>query len=127
MLGLAEATPPRRRRPGLTPMIDVVFLLLVFFMLAARFGLPGAVDVSSAGVGGAYQGPPRLVSVGADGPRLNGQPIALAALAQALTPLMQTPDDLVILRPEDGAPVQALVTTLLALRDAGLTRLAVIP
>ena len=31
--------PPRpRRKPSLTPMIDVVFLLLVFFMLAARFG-----------------------------------------------------------------------------------------
>ncbi|MEO0362761.1 MAG: biopolymer transporter ExbD, partial [Pseudomonadota bacterium] len=28
-----------RRRPSLTPMIDVVFLLLVFFMLAARFGV----------------------------------------------------------------------------------------
>ena len=31
--------PARRsRKPSLTPMIDVVFLLLVFFMLAARFG-----------------------------------------------------------------------------------------
>ena len=30
--------PSRRRRgPGLTPLIDVVFLLLVFFMLASRF------------------------------------------------------------------------------------------
>ena len=127
MLGLAEVKPPRRRRPGLTPMIDVVFLLLVFFMLAARFGLPGALDVSAAGGGAVYEGPPRLVSVTPEGPRLNGQPIPLAALASALTPLMQTPDDLVILRPEDGAPVQALVTTLQVLREAGLTQLAVIP
>ena len=29
--------PHKVRRPSLTPMIDVVFLLLVFFMLAARF------------------------------------------------------------------------------------------
>lgn len=127
MLGLAETTPPRRRRPGLTPMIDVVFLLLVFFMLAARFGLPGALDVTAAGGGTAYQGPPRMVSVTPDGPRLNGQPVALAALVSALTPLMDTADDLVILRPEDGAPVQALVTTVQVLRDAGLTQLAVIP
>ena len=32
------AAAPTRRRPSLTPMIDVVFLLLVFFMLATRFG-----------------------------------------------------------------------------------------
>ncbi|WP_296645235.1 ExbD/TolR family protein, partial [Roseinatronobacter sp.] len=32
-----EDTRPTRK-PSLTPMIDVVFLLLVFFMLASRFG-----------------------------------------------------------------------------------------
>ncbi|MEO1119875.1 MAG: biopolymer transporter ExbD, partial [Pseudomonadota bacterium] len=30
---------PRRRLVSLTPLIDVVFLLLIFFMLAARFSV----------------------------------------------------------------------------------------
>ncbi|MEO1612916.1 MAG: biopolymer transporter ExbD, partial [Pseudomonadota bacterium] len=38
MLFAPEIT--KRRRPSLTPMIDVVFLLLVFFMLAAVGGGP---------------------------------------------------------------------------------------
>ena len=36
MFAFASHRP--RRKPSLTPMIDVVFLLLVFFMLASRFG-----------------------------------------------------------------------------------------
>ena len=32
-----DRTDRRRRGPGLTSLIDVVFLLLVFFMLATRF------------------------------------------------------------------------------------------
>ena len=39
----------RRRRIGLTPMIDVVFLLLVFFMLAARFGGTDAIPLTLTG------------------------------------------------------------------------------
>jgi biopolymer transport protein ExbD len=37
-----------RRRPGLTPLIDVVFLLLVFFMLASRFDRENALSLSVA-------------------------------------------------------------------------------
>jgi biopolymer transport protein ExbB len=38
--------PRIRRRISLTPMIDVVFLLLVFFMLAARFGQDQALPLA---------------------------------------------------------------------------------
>ena len=127
MLGLADQAV-RRRRVGLTPMIDVVFLLLVFFMLAARFGTPGAVTLTAAGGGGAvYDGPPRLVELTGDGIRLNGVAVTQAALPAALAPLMTDPGDVVLLRPRDGATVQALVALSDTLRDAGLTHLAVIP
>ena len=57
--------PPRHsRRPSLTPMIDVVFLLLVFFMLAARFGHDLSLPMATGGGGDAYDGPPRLVVIG---------------------------------------------------------------
>lgn len=40
------APAPARKRPSLTPMIDVVFLLLVFFMLTAHFGVFRTQDLS---------------------------------------------------------------------------------
>ena len=119
-------TRPQRRRPSLTPMIDVVFLLLVFFMLAARFGAPLAQPLHLAGPSSAapWQGPPRLVTIRPDQTLLNGLPVA--DLPAALAPLMQGPTDTIILRSQDGAEVQRLVDTLTALRAAGMTNLAVV-
>jgi biopolymer transport protein ExbD len=128
MAGAFDFGPGRRaRRPSLTPLIDVVFLLLVFFMLAARFGAERALPlVPAAGGGGAWQGPPRLVEVAAGGLRLNGQAVAPEALAAALGPLMPAPDSPVVLRPEEGASVKALVDVMAELRAAGMTRLVVL-
>ncbi|MCL3882320.1 biopolymer transporter ExbD [Marivita sp. GX14005] len=123
MLDLAPL--PARRRIGLTPMIDVVFLLLVFFMLAARFGVTEAIPLAlPGGTAAAYEGPPRLVSVGPRELRVNG--IATADPVLALRPLMTAPSDLVILRPEDGARVQRLLDVMEDLRAAGLSSMAVL-
>jgi biopolymer transport protein ExbD len=118
--------PPPRRRPNLTPMIDVVFLLLVFFMLVSRFDMEGAVPVAVAGSGAGYSGPPRLVEIGPDGLSLNGLPVALDALAEALVPLMQDPGDVVVLRGRDGADLQALMSVMDRLGAAGLTRVVLV-
>ena len=53
-------------------MIDVVFLLLVFFMLAARFGPDMTVPLVTAGGEQVYQGPPRFVRLDGDALSLNG-------------------------------------------------------
>jgi biopolymer transport protein ExbD len=114
-----------RRKPDLTPMIDVVFLLLVFFMLVSRFGTDRVLPLAAAPAGAEalYSGPPRLVDIAPDGLRLNGLPIAPEALAQGLAGLMASPDDLVVLRPVGGADVQALVGVMDRLSAAGLSRL----
>jgi len=119
-------TSPRRRRPSLTPMIDVVFLLLVFFMLVARFGGTDGLSLllSSPDGGNAYSGPPRLVSVLPEGVALNGQPVT--DLPAALRPLMTSPQDIVVLRPASGTGVARLVEVLETLRKAGLTGLTVV-
>jgi len=121
------AAPRPRRRPSLTPMIDVVFLLLIFFMLAARFGVDAALPLDLA-TGGAteYQGPPRLVDIAPDGLRLNGQAVALDGLADALAPLMQGPQDMVVLRPQVGTDLQRLIDVATALRAAGIPRVTVV-
>ncbi|WP_323771080.1 biopolymer transporter ExbD [Antarctobacter sp.] len=117
---------PRRRRPSLTPMIDVVFLLLVFFMLVARFGGTDGISLLLAAPGGEtpYSGPPRLVTVLPVGVTLNGLPVP--DLRAALDPLMATPDDLIVLRPAPGTGVDRLVEVLNTLREAGFARLAVV-
>lgn len=118
----------RRRRPSLTPMIDVVFLLLVFFMLASRFGADTTLAITPAQAGsGAYNGAPRLIDVGPSGVIfLNGAPITWDALAPQVVELMTGPDDVVILRPKDGATVQDLTNVMTHLRDNHVTHLAVI-
>lgn len=119
-------TPRPRRRPSLTPMIDVVFLLLVFFMLASRFGSDALVPLSLGGAGAAYAGPPRLIDVLPDGQRLNGQDQSMASLLTALDGLTQSRSDTVVLRARDGAALQRIVTVIAALRAAGFTAIAVV-
>ena len=123
MLELTQQT--RRRRIGLTPMIDVVFLLLVFFMLAARFGVTDAIPVTLSGDSAQpYEGPPRLVTVLPDALRVNG--IDTADPVAALTPLMGRESDIILLRARDGASVQALLDVMGTLRAAGWTNLVVL-
>jgi len=125
MLSLAE--PRRARRPNLTPMIDVVFLLLVFFMLASRFGADRTLPLAT-GTGAATATPAvlRLVELDAGGGlRLNGRPITAPELAPALTALSPDPAVPVVLRGK-GAALQALVTVLDDLEAAGFSRLVLV-
>lgn len=124
--GLRPLRP--RRRQNLTPMIDVIFLLLVFFMLAARFGAEDRLplETASAAGGAAYSGPPRLIDVGADGLRLNGQAVSAAELAARLSPLVTGATDAILLRADEGAPLQALVQLMDDLRAAGFVTLVLV-
>lgn len=120
------ASPRPARRPSLTPMIDVVFLLLVFFMLAARFGQDVGLTLAPAGSDGArYEGPPRLVEFDAEGLWLNGVATLHEELPEALLALMPDPEALVILRPRDGASVQDLTRLTGMLQDAGIAQVVV--
>ena len=124
MFHFADPRPPRR--PSLTPMIDVVFLLLVFFMLVAQVGRDGGLPLSGGGAGAPYQGPPRLLEIAPETVTLNGRPVTLDALAGALTPLTQGPADAIILRATGGATLQHLTDVTDALTAAGFTRLVLV-
>lgn len=121
---------PRRhpRRMSLTPMIDVVFLLLIFFMLASRFGMDAVLPIAGGAEGAAsdWQGAPRLVDVAPDALRLNGEALAPEALAPALFALLPDPGAGVILRPQEGADLQRLVDVMDLLTSAGIGNLILI-
>lgn len=125
-MSFSFATPRASRRPGLTPLIDVVFLLLVFFMLAAQFGREQAVSLSGAAGGGAYSGPPRLVSVLDTGLRLNGRSVSLAALPAALEPLIESREDAIVLQPDAEANLQRLIEVTDALEAAGFGNIVLV-
>ena len=113
-----------RRKPSLTPMIDVVFLLLVFFMLASRFGLDAALTLPLAAGGGDYSGPPRLIDVSLTDVRLNG--VQVEDVVTALQPLMAAPSDTVILRGTPDAHLQRIVEITEVLGQAGFTSVVLI-
>lgn len=121
------ASPRKPRRPGLTPMIDVVFLLLVFFMLAARFGLDSTLELGIAAGQAQWQGPPRLIEVTPQETRLNGTPHAPEAIIAALDGLSQDPArDTVLIRARDGASLQQVVTLMERLRAGGYGQLMLV-
>ena len=119
---------PRRRRPSLTPMIDVVFLLLVFFMLAARFGMDTTLSLATGPTGvSTYNGAPRLIEVAPNGALfLNGMALQADTLVTRLEQLLPTPADIVVLRPRMGAQSQDLVDVLLLLRAAQITNVKIV-
>ena len=122
--GALRFEPVRRRRRlvSLTPMIDVVFLLLVFFMLVSRFALENAAELKAAHGGGAVQlyGPPRIVRIAPEEILLNGARITLEALVPALVALAPSPDAAIVIQIEEGVDVQQLVDVLDALEAAPL-------
>jgi len=122
---LAFGSPRAKKRLSLAPMIDVVFLLLVFFMLASQFGRDRMVPLAMGGAGVAYHGPPRLVQIASDGLRLNGVPVAADALAARLAPLTKEMSDAIILQPDANVSLQQLMDAAALLKAEGFNGLVV--
>lgn len=115
-----------RRRPammGLTPLIDMIFLLLLFFLLGSDFVDFGQSRLAPPrGAGGAEgTAPPAIVTLAADGAlSFNGAPIDAVRLAREAALLAGRHDDqLFVLMPNGAAPVQAVSDTLDLLAGAG--------
>ena len=123
-------TAIRRRRPSLTPMIDVVFLLLIFFMLVARFGVDKVIDInlpSALGQSSQYEGAPRLVEIKSGNiVSLNGIQISLDQLSSKLSKLMPNPNALIILRSSAEANTQDLLDVLLYLKSEKIMNVSVL-
>ncbi len=116
------ATPVRSRRGvNITPLIDVIFLLVLFFLLASVFSRIGAIDVSARLPGAATPVPGTIVllRVAPGGTLdLNGQPVDRDALEERIgDPQTQQ----VFLMPRPGANMQDYVGVLDELQRAGYT------
>ncbi len=119
---LANRRPRRRALVSLTPLIDVVFILLVFFMLASSFldwrviRLDAPAPATRAGgAEGAL-----LVEVRSDDLRLAGSVLDLAALqAELAKRFAEDPERRVLIRPDAGVSLQRAVAAFDAVSEAG--------
>ena len=112
-----------RRKPSLTPMIDVVFLLLVFFMLASRFGIENVLPMPLASGAANDDTTPKLLDISPDGLRLNGIARSPEQVILELGALTRSRADTIVLRSRDGASVQRIVTVSQMLQQAGFSSL----
>ena len=119
----------RRRRSlvSLTPLIDVVFILLLFFMLASSFVDLRSITLDTPAAGG---GAPSiegalLIEVRVDGVRFAGRYLSLDDLAARIRgQLARQPHRRVLVRPAAGVDLQATVRVLDRLSNAGVRNLS---
>lgn len=118
----------RRRGISLTPLIDVVFILLMFFMLTSSFSQWRAVDFFSpteATATAAKPAAPQILILQADQRlRLANGDLDIAHYRDFSPVMLQhfEQDAAVLLAPEATVRVQDIVSALEALQQAGLSR-----
>lgn len=117
---------------NLTSMIDVLFLLIIFFMVATKFDeMERTIDVAVPQVAHAGEGAappePLVVSVTAEGQlALNGKSLTETELVQQLaaarTPLTEPS---VVIHGDAKCPFQHVAAALSACRQAGISELGI--
>lgn len=120
---------PEKKSLDLTPMIDVVFLLLIFFMLTSIFAKPMLpLNLPKAETGQVAEEPQVTVSLLQDGTmRLDDQPIELAGLAAALAGRFgQSGPRELSLRADQGVPFGRVVKVMDLAKQAGAEEIAVV-
>lgn len=113
---MAITTRPKpRRRLSMTSLIDVIFLLLLFFMLSSTFSRFGTVDLmaAEAGQGASGEARPLFLRLSPEGITLNGAPVALGDLKSRLG---EQSEKQLLLSIAGAVTSQSLVDVLAALR-----------
>lgn len=118
--------------PNLTPMIDVVFLLIIFFMVATKFSELERnieLEVPEVASAGSDRTPlkPRTVAIYDDGRiELDGQEVDLEHLGTQLAQARAAdPDVTVIVRGDAQCEFQHIASAMGACRSAGVSDLGI--
>ncbi len=128
-MGIMDEPLRRSRKMSMTSMIDVVFLLLIFFMLINTFGSPQVLRFATpAGERKSVEKDFNLAPVyirGDNSIRINGQTVGLDTLkAEMLKIKSQATEVTLMIVVEPGAKNQALIHVVEAARSAGLKNIA---
>ncbi|MDP6352369.1 MAG: biopolymer transporter ExbD [Alphaproteobacteria bacterium] len=116
---------------NITPLIDVVFLLLVFFMMASSFTMPKTIDLALPRPEAVDQkgGAPLLIRVAADGSvTLDGLRLPFERLqAEVAGRVASGAARTAAVRHDSGVSVQLLVDVMDRLRAAGVKSIGLDP
>jgi biopolymer transport protein ExbD len=123
----------RRRRespvPDVTPLLDVVFSLLIFFVIAAAFAIHGVdLRLPKSSSARAYAGRPLEILLAADGSlRHKGEAITLRDVTFLVRRNAEGENGnrQILLIPDRDATVGAFLSTVNAIRDSGGDRLVI--
>jgi len=114
--------------PNLTPLIDVVFILLIFFVVTTTFARDLGIDVKRPKAGTATEQPAHVVrvAVGAGGElAVDGRPTSPWRLAEEVEGRIAHGDKQAVLVVADrSVEANALVSVMDACRKAGATQVA---
>jgi len=119
----------KRKRPviNITPLIDVMFLLLIFFMVSSTFRDDFAVDVTlpEAATAEEIEAPNHVISVDDAGALFfAGEPVDEAGLDQAIRALVEAdPEIRLVLKADESADFGAVMRAIDTARGAGGSRL----
>ncbi|MEO1044768.1 MAG: biopolymer transporter ExbD [Pseudomonadota bacterium] len=118
-----ERYRPKGELINITPLIDVVFILLVFFMLAGTIEKEDAFPVAPAQSGIDKRGDVKdfVILVSEDGKvALGDEPIARDQLtARIRQALNEKPDGLIQLKPDSEAEAKEVIAIMEDIRQAG--------
>lgn len=106
----------RRKSLSMTSLIDVIFLLLLFFMLTSTFSKFSEIELTSGAAGGqsiAQDAPPKFLRLGNESIDINGTPVALTEIGKTMT---DTENPAIIIKLQDGVSAQRLTDLLVELR-----------
>lgn len=117
-----------RGRLSMTSLIDVIFLLLLFFMLSSTFSRFGEMPLNSQSSGGGGSSDQSVVfaRLTADGMTINGRTVDPTGIAPALSAFRGSGALRVLVSLDDTVRAQALVDALMALRQVPDTDIIVL-
>lgn len=119
----------KRSALSLTPLIDVVFLLLIFFMLASTFLHFSAMPISGARGGGSSTTLNEIVLIqvqGADALSINGASVNVEGMSARIDELIAKGMTKAVVRPAKDSNVQDLVRILELARGTKLESVVVV-
>jgi biopolymer transport protein ExbD len=127
---IVRRTTSRRARIEIIPMIDVVFFLLVFFMMASlSMAVYAGMPVNLPGASTGREAPPesRTITVMKDGRAfLDRRPVTLTELGSELRSLASAnPALAVVINADEEVTHGRVVSVLDEVRAAGVARLAI--
>ncbi|ARE42429.1 Biopolymer transport protein (plasmid) [Rhodovulum sp. P5] len=103
---------------SLTPLVDVIFLLLLFFMLTSTFTRFAEVDLTAAGPAQAASpdNRPLFLQLEPEALRLNGRAVGLESLPEALTEIVTEDENPLLVALRGSVSAQRLTDLLVVLR-----------